>query len=265
MQKLEKKEEKKAKTKQKNAVKKYVQRQLHKAGALDDTPSDSSDSDESASSSSSEKKKKARKISKKLKQADKKLEALSGEMDELKKENAKLSEANDELVVKQKEYTALDQEIRGQCEGSNVTLTLAQYDELVNKAKTKSNPPTPAKKYGIFAKFYAPTDQPVKAPIVALAKLFEERCKQADDISKLTEGVNVTDEIEADLVKWSKTIVKQFQIDTPKDQAELRAVLAKWLPTNTASKAETIVKVLLRILCSRKIPITEEELGVKFS
>ena len=57
--------------------------------------------------------------------------------------------------------------------------------------------------------------------------------------------------------------VKHYQINSAPDVAEMRAVLTKWLPTNTASKAETIIKALLRVLCSRKVPVSEKELGMK--
>ena len=261
LQKLEEMEEKKEKKKQKNVVKKQIMHQLHKHGILEEESSDSSESDSSSSDSAKQKKKKKARTAKKKTQ--KKVRALHDECEQLKKQNEALSKENEGLQLKQKEYDALDEEIWDKCQNSNVTLTLAQYDELVGKAKAKSDPPTPAKQFGIFAKFYAPATASQNESVVALAKLFNDKCRLANECQPLAEGVKVTTEIENELIQWAKAIVKHYQISSTPDVAELKAVLTKWLPTNTASKAETMVKALLRVVCSRKIPITEKELGMQ--
>lgn len=281
LEKLGKKQSKKDKRKQDRKTERTVVKHLRKHGVEADSNSSSSDSDASSlsdSDSSSEDAKKKKKKAKKRKAAKlrrkERYKELEKSHEQSKQEIERLKADKGELELKAKEYAEVDKGVREKVAPSDekegvasetVAVTLEAWEKIKSEAKLRSNPPSPAKTYGIFAKFCAPEtcatgESSSSEGTAALATMFDEKCELADAKQSLSSGVSVTDAAEKQLSIWAKQIVSFYKLD-PSGLKDLQAVKRKWLPKNQATLPDTVVKTLLRALCSRGIPIHQEELG----
>ena len=97
-----------------------------------------------------------------------------------------------------------------------------------------------------------------------LINTLDSKCAEANDAEQLVQGsITVPQDIEHDLGAIAKKIVQGHTITCTQEVAALKEIKDKWLPTKSSSKADTIIKALLRAICSRKIKLTEEDIGIK--
>ena len=289
LKKISKKEAKHVARKAERKTEKVVKKALKKHGVKvkyetsESDSVDSSDSDSSSNSDSSDdaKRKKQKKKKRAYKERKKsKLDELKSELANSKKELAKLNEDNENLQEKAKEYAEVDKGIREQVakadqgqpqEGTTgsdpvVMVSLDAWERIKQDAKARSNPPSPQKAYGIFAKFCAkPAASPSEVSTesestLALASMFDAKLEIADQKQALSEGISIGDDAERAMGVWAKEIVAFHTIE-PAGLKALQDVKKKWLPRNQAVLPDTTVKAMLRALCSRGVPIFPEELG----
>ena len=91
-------------------------------------------------------------------------------------------------------------------------VSLDAWEKIKQDAKARSNPPSPQKTYGIFARYCAPAASPSEVSTesestIALPSMFDSKQEIADQKQPLSKGVSIGEDAERAMGLWAKEIV----------------------------------------------------------
>ena len=188
----------------------------------------------------------------------------------LRIENTKLKEEVHDLRIKAKELEILKETtaklLKADSEASETAapkvLTFDEWNAM-QKAATKAATPLPSPAKGLFSQFFGKEDEEPQADSVvgALAR----KLKEADNKQPLRLGASVSQDCEKALQKIAAAVVDEHfpSHKTGKCHDGVQALVVTFSIETGAKLTRTVLVTLLRMIVSRKVDISREDLHLK--